>query len=77
MADEQPQTKTQPGGGRVEPKPITFVGGPRNGRKVADYGQYMVRDEDGGMYRRVKMDAGDMLGRITFDVLAYWGYQVE
>ena len=74
MNEREPQTKTQPGGGKTEPKPITFIGGPRNGRKVADYGQSMVQDEDGGLYRRVQMDAGDERGKFQFCVLAYFGY---
>lgn len=59
--------------GPVEPKAITFIGGPLNGKKIADMGQTQRRTPDGDMYVRVRMDAGDALGSLCFDVLAYWG----
>lgn len=59
--------------GPVEPKPIAFIGGPRNGKMIADNGQTEVQTEE-GLYRRVHMNAGDALGRLSFDVLAYWGW---
>jgi hypothetical protein len=59
--------------GPVEPKPITYIGGPMNGKKVADLGQVQRQTPDGDIYKRVRMDAGDAQGRLSFDILAYWG----
>ena len=59
--------------GPVEPKAIVVIGGPMNGKKVADLGQTKAHTEEGDLYLRVRMDAGDGAGRMTFDVLAYWG----
>jgi hypothetical protein len=74
MAARETQTsvRTQTTG-PVEPKAIAFIGGPLNGKKVADMGQTQRQTPDGDIYRRVRMDAGDPLGRLCFDVLAYWG----
>jgi len=54
-------------------KPIILIGGPLNGKKVADLGQTQRQTPDGDLYKRVRMDAGDSLGRLCFDVLAYFG----
>ena len=70
----QPQTQTKPvPPGRIEPKAITYVGGPLNGKKVADLGQNRKITDNNDLYKRVRMDAGDAQGTITFDVLAYFG----
>jgi hypothetical protein len=58
--------------GPVEPKPIIHIGGPLNGKKVADLGQTFKDMPNGRVYKRVKMDAGDGAGRVCFDVLAYF-----
>jgi len=65
-----PQTQAS---GPVEPKAIILIGGPLNGKKVADLGQTQRQTADGDLYKRVRMDAGDSLGRLCFDVLAYFG----
>ena len=72
MSDAEPATKAEVAV-PAEPRPIMFIGGPRNGKRMADRGQTSVRTED-GIYKRVRMDAGDALGRLSFDVLAYYGW---
>lgn len=73
MATESPQTKPV-APDEIEPKAITFIGGPLNGRKRADHGQTDWSDpRTGDQYRRVKLDAGDDLGCMTFCVMAYFG----
>lgn len=67
-----PQLQTE-ATGPVEPKSITHIGGPLNGRKVADLGQTRRQTSEGDLYKRVRMDAGDQIGRMCFDVLAYFG----
>jgi hypothetical protein len=57
----------------VEPRAIVIIGGPLNGKKIADLGQTKAQTSEGDLYLRVRMDAGDGPGRMTFDVLAYWG----
>ncbi|MGD0091095.1 MAG: hypothetical protein ABSE73_14350 [Planctomycetota bacterium] len=69
-AATQPRTQAS---GPVEPKSITHIGGPLNGKKVADLGQNQRQTAEGDLYKRVRMDAGDQLGCICFDVLAYFG----
>ena len=75
MEDEaQPTLAVKPSGdGPVEPRSIIFVGGPLNGKKHADLGQTEWVGPEADLYRRVRMDAGDRLGRLAFDVLAYFG----
>jgi len=72
MAAPKPQVKAKPDG-PVEPGPIIMIGGPYNGHKVADLGQVQRTTVEGHVYKRVRMDAGDQLGGLKFDVLAYWG----
>ena len=57
----------------MEPKAILLLGGPLNGKKMADLGQCLRQTPSGDVYKRVRMDAGDAQGRIAFDVLAYFG----
>ena len=57
----------------LEPKAILYLGGPWNGQKVADRGQIEKLTIHGDLYKRVRMDAGDAAGRMSFDVLAYFG----
>jgi hypothetical protein len=59
--------------GPVEPGAIVLIGGPLNGKKVADVGQSKGQTPEGDLYVRVRMDAGGAAGRMSFDVLAYWG----
>ena len=59
--------------GPIEPKAITLIGGPLNGKKIADLGQLKKQTAQGDLYKRVRMDAGDSLGKMAFDVLAYFG----
>lgn len=76
MAEEKEiaQAETRPqASGPVEPKAIMFIGGPKNGKKVADLAQVKIITEDNDIYKRVQMDAGDNQGRMQFDVLAYFG----
>jgi hypothetical protein len=63
--------------GPVEPEAIILVGGPLNGKKVADFGQTKGQTAGGEVYRRVRMDADNANGRVSFDVLAYWGKACE
>ena len=70
--DTSTHAKTQ-ATGPVEPKAIMYIGGPLNGKKVADLGQVQRQTADGDIYKRVRMDAGDAQGLLSFDVLAYWG----
>jgi hypothetical protein len=61
----------------VEPRPIMFIGGPMNGKKMADLGQTQRQTREGDMYRRLRMDAHDGARKLHFDVLAYWGKSWE
>lgn len=65
-----PQTQAN---GPLEPKAIILIGGPLNGKKVADLGQTQRQTAEGDLYKRVRMDAGDSSGSLCFDVLAYYG----
>ena len=58
-------------------KSIALIGGSLNGKHVLDVGQMEHKTHEGGVYKRVKLDAGDSQGRIQFDVLAYWGREEE
>jgi len=74
MSDKKAASKVQTKAcGPVEPKAIILIGGPLNGKKVADLGQTQRQTSDGDLYKRVRMDAGDGLGQLCFDVLAYFG----
>lgn len=73
MPNPETKTETQTKTDGIEPRPIMFIGGPKNGKKIADIGQKVWRDSQGNEYRRVNMDAGDAQGRLSFDILAYWG----
>ena len=74
MTEKKTASKAQTDArGPVEPKAIILIGGPLNGKKVADLGQTQRQTAEGDLYRRVRMDAGDSLGQLCFDVLAYFG----
>jgi hypothetical protein len=57
----------------VEPRPIMYIGGPMNGKKMADFGQTQRQTRDGDVYRRLRMDAHDGSRKLHFDIFAYWG----
>ena len=71
-AEAAPRTKVEVDG-PVEPKPVMFIGGPMNGKKIADRGQAVWQNSVGDVYKRVRLDAGDAVGQMSFDILAYWG----
>ena len=78
MSEKKPTTKMETKAcGPLEPKAIILIGGPLNGKKVADLGQTQRQTAEGDLYKRVRMDAGDGLGQLCFDVLAYFGKSWE
>ena len=72
--EAEPQTQTKQATGIIEPKAICHIGGPLNGKTMADLGQMKHETADGDVYKRVRMNCskGDL-----FDVLGYFGKTYE
>ena len=68
--DPTPQTETE---GPPDVKIITFVGGPMNGKKMADTKQTQWVNEAGDLYKRVELMLKDDTGSLPIHVLAYFG----
>ena len=77
MNATEPQTQTETEG-PIEARPICFIGGPMNGKTIADRGHNTVvlRDKLSfrrDLYKRVLVTMSDAFGPMQRHVLAYFG----
>lgn len=77
MNATEPQTQTETEG-PIEARPICFIGGPMNGKTMADRGHNVVvlRDKETfrrDLYKRVLVTMNDAIGTMQRHVLAYFG----
>ena len=70
------QPKPQPLDGEKELDAIQFLGGPKHGKKVADYGYDRVDDLD-DVYRRVRLVLQKGNVAISKDFFVYMGKQTD
>ena len=72
MNAPEPQTKAQTDG-PIEVRPIRFIGGPLQGKTVADTGQATLQTARGDVYKRIHLDIARGDVELGIDILAYYG----
>ena len=70
--EAQPQTQSKTDG-PIEVKPIRFIGGPLQGKTIADTKQETYQTAQGHVYKRIHLDVARGNVELGIDILAYYG----